>query len=412
VTLAPDLWANRGFRRLWAAQAVSGLGARVAREGLPMAAVISLKAGPAALGLFAALALGARAAGGFLAGPFVDRLPKAALMVGADLARAAVLIAAPILALAGRLTLVDVYVAGVVLGLCDVAFEMADHALLPSLVGGGELTLANARLATTDAVAEIAGPTLAGALFQVIAPPLALAANAAAYLASAVLLGGLPKSRPATEGRGGHPFHLEISRGLAVVLGHRLLRPLWLASVGRSFFGAFFAALYVLFAIGTLKLTPGLLGLTIAAGGVGGLVGALAAPWLSARLGPGRTIAAAGLVGGAALFLIPLAGGPVPAAMAMLALAQLFGDALQTAAGVAAVSLRQTLLAPAELGRAAGAFASAEAAAGVAGALTGGALAARLGPREALAVAAAGVLAAQVLVALSPRGRLGAKPSD
>jgi hypothetical protein len=406
---ARALWANVGFRRLWAAQAVSGLGARIAREGLPMAAVISLKAGPAALGAFAALALAARAAGGLVVGLFVDAAPKRALMVVADLARAAVLVAAPLLALVGRLALVDIYVAGILLGLFDVAFEIADHALLPSLVGAPELTLANARLASTDAAAEIAGPTLAGALFQLIAPPLALAANAATYLASALLLRSLPKPPPSLSS-GPRAFRLEIVQGLALVFGHRLVRPRWLADVGRSFFGAFFAALYILFAIGTLKLTPGLLGLTIAAGGAGGLVGALAAPWFSARLGPGRAIAASGLVGAATLFLIPLAGGPVLAAMTMLVLAQLFGDALQTIAGVGAVSLRQKVLAAADLGRTAGAFASGEAAAGVAGALAGGALASRFGPREALFIAAAGILAASLIVVVSPLARLRAEP--
>jgi len=47
--------ANPDFRKLWAAQAVSGFGARITREGLPMMAVIGLAASPGQLGVLAAL---------------------------------------------------------------------------------------------------------------------------------------------------------------------------------------------------------------------------------------------------------------------------------------------------------------------------------------------------------------------
>jgi len=50
--------ANPDFRRLWAAQAVSGFGARITRDGLPMMAVMALAATPAQLGLLGALGSG------------------------------------------------------------------------------------------------------------------------------------------------------------------------------------------------------------------------------------------------------------------------------------------------------------------------------------------------------------------
>jgi predicted MFS family arabinose efflux permease len=140
-------------------------------------------------------------------------------------------------------------------------------------------------------------------------------------------------------------------------------------------------------------------------GGVGGLAGAALAPRLSRRIGAGRMILVAGLAGGATLFLIPLAAGPPLVAMATLAAAQLIGDALQTTAGIGSATLRQTLLPPDQLGRAGGAFATATAAAGVAGALAGGALGATIGPRETLLAAAAGVTAASLFVAASPLSR-------
>ena len=53
-----SLWRHADFLKLWAAQSVSSLGARITREGLPFAAVMSLGATPAQVGILAALARG------------------------------------------------------------------------------------------------------------------------------------------------------------------------------------------------------------------------------------------------------------------------------------------------------------------------------------------------------------------
>ncbi|HLY78483.1 MAG TPA: MFS transporter [Caulobacteraceae bacterium] len=410
---ANRLWGHRDFLRLWGAQAVSSFGARIAREGLPIAAVITLKAGPQAIGLFAALTLAAQAAVGLFAGALADRLPKRRLLIAADVARALVLAAIPLAALAGRLTLVEIYLAAVLLGAANVVFDVADHAYLPSLVDRADLTEANAKLSATEAVAEVGGPALTGVLVGVIAPPLAVGLNAITYLASALMLGRIRGGArsPAPDAAPAEPPRLDLTAGLRLVLAHPLVRPLWLADVGKSFFGYFFAALYILLALNVLKLTTPMLGLTIAMGGIGGLAGAALAPWLTRRLGPGRMILASGLAGGATLFLIPLAAGPPLVAMAILAAAQLIGDALQTTAGIGSATLRQTILPPEQLGRAGGAFATGAAAAGVAGALTGGALGAAMGPRETLLIAAAGVTAASLFVLFSPLRNLTRDPA-
>jgi MFS family permease len=411
TTRARGLWGHADFLRLWGAQTVSSFGARIAREAVPLTAVIALKAGPQAIGLYAALALGAQAAVGLFAGALADRLPKRRLLIGADIARALVLAAIPLAALSGRLTLTEIYVAAVLMGAANVVFDVADHAYLPSLIDAADLTEGNAKLSATDAVAEVGGPALMGVLVGVIAAPIVVGLNVVTYLASALILSRIRGDAPPPPPSQAEPFRLDLGAGLRLVLTHRLVRPLWLADVGKSFFGNFFAALYLLLAINVLKLTTPMLGLTIAMGGVGGLVGATFAPWLTRRLGAGPAILLTGLVGGATTFLIPLAAGPPLAAMAMLAAAQLVGDGLQTVSAIGSATLRQTVLPAHQLGRAGGAFATGDAAAGVAGALVGGALGAAIGPRETLLIAAAGVTAASLFVAASPLRRMLQPPA-
>ena len=41
----PSLWRHADFLKLWSAQTISAFGARVSREGLPLAAVLTLGGG-------------------------------------------------------------------------------------------------------------------------------------------------------------------------------------------------------------------------------------------------------------------------------------------------------------------------------------------------------------------------------
>jgi predicted MFS family arabinose efflux permease len=399
----PSLWRHPGFLKLWAAQAVSGFGARIAREGLPMTAVLLLRAPPAAMGALAAVGLGAYALGGLIAGRLADRLPGRALLIAADLGRMAVMIAIPVAAALRALTLVELGAALALMSALTVVFDVADHAFLPRLVSRDQLVDGNAKLATTDSLAEIGGPAIAGGLFQLLSAPIAVASCALTYLASALILVTLPPSKP--EPPAAAAANAASPGGLRIVLTHPLVRPIWLMTLAGDFFSWFFGALYLLYALNVLRLSTTMLGFTIAAGGVGALIGASLAPWITRRLGAGPSIVVSGLAMGLTSFLIPLAGGAPALAMTLLVASQLCGDALRTVMQVGETSLRQAALPLADLGRAAGAFATGQGLVGVAGALMGGALGSWLGPRETLFLAAAGLCAAPLIGLASPLWR-------
>ena len=99
-----------------------------------------------------------------------------------------------------------------------------------------------------------------------------------------------------------------------------------------------------------------MLGLAIAAGGAGALLGAGLAPLLARRLGHGPAILAAMAGAGLAVLITPFAPASPTTGLAMLVVSQFVGDALAVAGGVLAASLRQTLVPQAALARVAGAF--------------------------------------------------------
>lgn len=401
MTEPSTLWADRDFVKLWTAQAISAFGSRITRDGLPLAAVLTLRATPVQVGLLAALSYGPALVVGLAAGGYVDRTRRRGLMIYMDLLRAGALATVPLAAWLHLLSMPQLYLAAGVVGAASVLFEIADHAYLPGLVAQEHITPANSSLSATESVAEVAGPALAGALFQWFAGPFAVAINALTYLASAVFLVGIRKVEPAPEVPARISWLRDIGDGWRAAVTEPRVAPLLFMTGSNALFGSFFAALYVLFAVRILGLTPAMLGLTIAAGGIGGIGGAVIAPWLARRLGPGRAIVAA--AGAAAILnlLIPSAPADPKLGMAFLGAAQLFGDALAVTAAVLAGSLRQTVLPQATLGRVGATFHAVGGGMAVVGALVGGVLGGVIGPRAALYIAASGLLIGPAVAALS-----------
>lgn len=156
------LWRHAGFMKLWAAQTISAFGARITREGLPLAAVMTLDASPRELGILAALSMGPGLFVGLLAGGLVDRARRRTILIGMDLLRFVVLMTVPVAAWLHLLGMEQLYVVAAVVGAASVLFDLADRAFLPSLIDNDDLMEGNTKLSVTQSTAEIGGPAVAG----------------------------------------------------------------------------------------------------------------------------------------------------------------------------------------------------------------------------------------------------------
>lgn len=405
------LWRHADFLKLWAAQAVSSFGARITREGIPLAAILTLDATPAQLGILAALARGPGLIVGLFAGGWVDGARRRPLLIWADIFRAALLLTIPLAAWTHWLTMPQLYGVAALVGAASILFDIADHAYLPSLIGKPDLLEGNAKLAVTESTAEIGGPALAGVLFQVFTPPIAILVDAATYVVSALSLGAIRQVEPPPAPRERDQHWLaDLKFGFEAVMGQPLIRPMLIMTVVQTFFGSFFAGLYMLFAIRTLGLSTSLMGVTIAVGGVGALSGALLARLSVARLGPGPAILIMGMISAVSALLIPLAPASVIGGTIVLMIGQWFGDAFAVAAMVPAGTLRQTVFPREMLGRTGAVFHVATGAMAVVGALVGGVAAEHFGIRPTMWVGALGIVAGQLVLVLSPLRQLSKMP--
>jgi MFS family permease len=399
----PDLWNHADFLRLWAAQAVSAFGSRITRTALPIIAVMTLGQPEWMIGVLGAMQLVPGIAVAMVAGGVVDRGHKRRILITADVIRAALVASLTAAWALHALAMPHVIVVGAGVGAATALFQITDVAYLPQLLGRRRLVEGNAKLETTEAIAEISGPASAGVLIGVLGAPLAVAIDAASYVWSALLLGRIRgDARPeraerseradapaagelgpdAAPMRTGEDFRI----GLRAVFGHPVVRPIILTLMMWSVTGGFFIALYTPFCLRTIGVSERTFGLIIAMGGVGSLAGAMLARGLMGRLGVGRTLLLTSTLSLACTLFIPIAAvcGSHAAAIGFLAAHQLFGDGFSVAFVVVAVTVRQTSLPRDVLGRANAAIHVATTGMLVIAALIAGGLASLIGIRAAV----------------------------
>lgn len=398
-----SLWRHTDFVKLWGAQTISQIGSQLTFLALPLTAVLLLNATPAQMGLLTALEVLPSLLVGLHAGAVVDRRRRRPIMIWTNLGRTFILAMVPLTWLAGVLSVEILCAVVFLVGLMTLFFDVAYQAILPDIVPQSKIVEANSRLELARTAAEIAGPSLAGWLVQVLAAPLTIAGNALAYLGSALLLARIRvaetlATRPATS----RPLLAEIGDGLRVVIGDPRLRAIAGSRGVLGFFNAMLESVFVLFVARSLGLSPATIGLVFAVGSVGFVVGSLLPDRLTTRFGLGpATVAALALVGISDL-LVSFAPGTLVIAVSMLIVAQFCFGVGFTVFNVNQASLRQITV-PAHLqGRASATVRVLALSLAPLGAIIGGLLAEMIGLRQTLLLAAVGELGAAVWLWWSP----------
>jgi MFS family permease len=348
-----SLWRNQEFLKLWLASSVSGVGSQVTVLALPLTAVLIFNAGPAETGLLTAAGTAPMVLFSLIAGAWVDRLPKRTIRITTDVASAVIIGSIPLAAALGALRVEHLYIATFLAGTCTVWSRLSTSAMLPALVGKENLVDANSRMIVSFSVAQIAGPSLAGVLVQLLSAPLALVADASTFLFSAFSISRINLSE--TVARDRTAIWHEVLAGLRWLRGEPVLFRLTL-SIGLanlSWYGV--QAIIVVYATRDLGLSPAALGAALAAIGPASLIGALVASHLARRFGLGPILVLS-LCGEAASRLILLmAGGPPLVATVTIGLAQLLFGFIAPLWDVNANSLRQAATPQPLLGRVAAA---------------------------------------------------------
>jgi MFS family permease len=207
-----SLLKNTRFLRLWIGQGTSFLGDAVSMVALVVLVVQITGSASAVGGALVARLLPTLASP--LAGVLADRLDRRLVLVASDLARAVLVVG-----LVFATNLATIYVLVFLLGLARTLFNPTVRAAFPSVVGGGDLTRANALIGGTFSVSETAGPALGGLLVATVGVDAAFVLDAATYLISAAMLSLISLPRPEREEAG---FGEDLRSGFAYLAHSRV----------------------------------------------------------------------------------------------------------------------------------------------------------------------------------------------
>lgn len=261
------------FARLSWANLAAQLAEQMALAATPIIAVLMFSAGPTETGWLQAAQTLPFLLVAIPAGLLVDRFPHRSVMALAESIRASSLALIVLLLLTGQLTLTWLAFLGFIGASATVFFTVAAPALIPTIVTSELLSVANSRIELARTLAYSLGPAVAGLMIAQYSPAATFLLTTFLSLFAVYLLLNLPRSQP-TRKPSRKPIQ-EIREGADFVMNHRLLRPVFITQFvfGMGIF--MILAVYVPYATSHLRLTPEVIGFTLAAYGGGMLIGAM-----------------------------------------------------------------------------------------------------------------------------------------
>ena len=306
------LWRQREYMLLWSGQVVSTLGSHAAGIVVPLL-ILAMTGSASAAGLATALGILPYILLSLPVGVWVDRWDRQRVMVVCDVARAGVSATVLLALLLDRLTLPHLYAVSLVQGTLMVFFNLAEVAALPRVVDKAQLPQAIGQNQAGHSAAAIAGPALGTWLLQQGGRAWPFAVDALSYAVSAVCVWRLKTPLRSAPAAGRRNLRAEMAVGLRWLWQQPLVRHMAAITCLSNFVSAAVPLLLIVLAKAQ-GAGEAQIGLVFSAGGVGGLLGALAGGWISRRWRFGQVIT--GTLAVQALLLPLLVWVPGPAGLA------------------------------------------------------------------------------------------------
>jgi MFS family permease len=304
-TLAVPVRRTGDFWIFWTGQTISQIGSTLTSTALPLL-VFKLSGSALDLGLASAATWVPYPLFGLFIGAWVDRVNRKGLMIGLDIARAAILAVLPALALFGHLPIWWIYLVTFINSTLTVGFQGATNAAIPSMVDQDDLLKANGRIQASAPFATIVGPLLAALLLASTSLQVVLWCDALTFVVSAISLALIKTSfnAVAQEARPKTSLRQDILDGLRYVLAQPVVRTLALLSLLANLAVAVLFPQIVFFAKEVLFASDAQVSQFFTAAGIGAVIFMLSAGFLRKRLSYGVILLGSILLSGVSVLVM------------------------------------------------------------------------------------------------------------
>ena len=281
-----------GYRRMWFSILFSNLGGQITLLALPLTAVFLLDATPTQMGLLTAMEIAPFALLSLPGGVLLDRMQKLPVYIAGEFVMGLSLLFIPIAWALNFLTMELMYLVCFAIGAVYTIAGSAAQLVLTQLVGRDKLVEAYSQNAIAGSMAEVMGPGLAGILIKVFGAPLALVMDAILLIGSVVMLKGIRihEQVPPRSTWKDRSFKAELMKGLHFVRSHNMLIEMAVVVGAWQFFAQMALSVQIIFAVKDLGLDEALVALSFVAMGLGSVLGGMAGPPISKRLGLGPAL--------------------------------------------------------------------------------------------------------------------------
>jgi DHA3 family macrolide efflux protein-like MFS transporter len=292
-----DLMGNHDFSALWVGQVLSQIGDRFRFVAI-LVIVNELTGGdPLAISLLTLTVVIPQFVFGLLGGVVSDRFNRKTVMIVSDVLRALLVLPALLVDSSDRLWIIFVF--GIGLEIISVFFYPARNAVIPNIIRPGQLMTANTLMQGSYIVALIIGSSLAGYLTALLGTGFAIVFDSLTFILSAGAIALMTVPPVAAALNGERPTASELWRdakdGLRFIASRNDLRTvLVMTAVGMLGLGAILV-LGIAYLEARLNVRAEGYGNTVAAIGVGILMGGLLVSRLARRV-PANVLVGASLI--------------------------------------------------------------------------------------------------------------------
>lgn len=272
---AKSLWKNRNFLLLWSGQFVSWVGTEISGIALPLL-VLALTGSPAQAGFIAGIRGVVYVVWAIPAGALIDRWDRRTVMVIANLGSGVAMGSISLALLFKHITILQLYAACAIEGSFFVFANLGRFAAFPRVVTEDQVPAALAQTNVVDYTALLLGPALGGIIYQTIGAMSSFLLDALSYLINTISIFFINVPLQFGRVKTNTSLKEEIREGIVWLWHEKTVRFLNILTAGGTMVTA---GLYLLIIIIAKQhqASSGEIGLILAVGGAGGIVGSLCA---------------------------------------------------------------------------------------------------------------------------------------